>query len=263
MTARLPGRAGAVRAAIATLVRLIGCVFALGAGGQPAWAQTTDQEFWPEVNVFVKTSEQTRLMFLAARSRDREYANAVDRTTGVHFDVFTQRLPSWWLTALPSMEQHWGGWFRFGYNHIVAFDGPGANENRWFAETTLRSKPLLAGVQVANRSRIEARDIKDQWSWRYRNRTRIERTFESVAVFGDTVGGSLQDIGLVQLSPYVMLEFFYDSRISGWSRRYLQAGVEFEFARGWGLDLYMAAQDGLNGSTASVNALGVVLTLRY
>jgi hypothetical protein len=263
MTARLPGRAGAVRAAIATLVRLIGCVFALGAGGQPAWAQSTDQEFWPEVNVFVKTSEQTRLMFLASRSRDREYANAVDSTTGVHFDVFTQRLPSWWLTALPSMEQHWGVWFRFGYNHIVAFDGPGANENRWFAETTLRSKPLLAGVQVANRSRIEARDIKDQWSWRYRNRTRIERTFESVAVFGDTVGGSLQDVGLVQLSPYVMLEFFYDSRISGWSRRYLQAGVEFEFARGWGLDLYMAAQDGLNGSTASVNALGVVLTLRY
>jgi hypothetical protein len=34
-------------------------------------------------------------------------------------------------------------------------------------------------------------------------------------------------------------------------------------ARGWGLDFYFAAQDGLSGSSASVNALGAVLTLRY
>lgn len=228
-----------------------------------ACADETSREFWPELNVFVSTGEQTRLMFLATYTRDREYANAVDFTTGVHFDIFTRRLPSWWLTALPTMEQHWGLWFRVGYNHIVAFDGPGATENRYFGETTLRSKPLVAGIQFANRSRLEARDIQDTWSWRYRNRTRIERTFEAGELLGEGIGAGLRQVGVAQYAPYVMLEFFYDSRFSGWSRRYLQAGVVFEMAGGWGLDVYMATQDGLLGSTASVNALGLVLTLRY
>ena len=228
-----------------------------------ARADDTNREFWPELNVFVQTSDHSRLMFLASRTRDREYANAVDGTWGVHFDLLARRLPSFWATALPRMEQHWGLWFRVGYNHIVAFDGPGADENRWLAEVTLRSSPLVAGIQVANRSRIEWRDIGGRDSWRYRNRLRLERGVEVVDALGDGVGGWLNSLGLVQVVPYTMLEFFYDTRVSGWSRRYLQTGVEFEMARGWGIDLYFAAQDGLNGSSASVNALGAVLTLRY
>ena len=245
------------------LAGLLACFGALMLSGAPALAEPSDREFWPEVNVFLQTSDHSRLMFLASRTRDREYANAVDGTWGVHFDLLARRLPSFWATALPGMEQHWGLWFRVGYNHIVAFDGPGADENRWLAEVTLRSSPLLAGIQVANRSRIERRDIGGRDSWRYRNRLRLERGVEVVDALGDGLGGWLNSLGLVQVVPYTMLEFFYDTRVSGWSRRYLQTGVEFEMARGWGIDLYFAAQDGLNGSSASVNALGAVLTLRY
>lgn len=242
---------------------LAACFGALMLSGAPALAESSNREFWPELNVFVKTSEHTRLMFLASRTRDREYANAVDGTWGVHLDLLARRLPSFWVSAVPAMEQNWGLWFRVGYNHIVAFDGPGIDENRLLAEATLRSSPLVAGIQVANRSRIEWREIGGKESWRYRNRLRLERGFEVVDALGDGLGGWLQSVGLVQIVPYTMLEFFYDSRVSGWSRRYLQTGVEFEMARGWGLDLYFAAQDGLSGSPASVNALGAVLTLRY
>lgn len=42
---------------------------------------------------------------------------------------------------------------------------------------------------------------------------------------------------MASLVPYAMLEWFYDSSVSGWNRRYLQVGVEFEFERGWGLEL--------------------------
>jgi hypothetical protein len=202
-------------------------------------------------------------MLLGSLARNRDYAAAVETSYGLYFDFFASELPDWWLTALPSMEQRWSVWFRFGYNRIAALDGPGDNENRWIAETTLRSVPLLWDIQLANRSRMEWRDIGPEQSWRYRNRSRIERTFAPTRAFGQHVGGWLAGVGFSGFVPYAMLEYFYDSRKGDWSRQYQQYGVEIEFSGNWSIDLYGAIQDDLTGVRAKVHALGAVLTLRY
>jgi hypothetical protein len=258
-------RAGATghRAFGRLLARAAAVFAALALGSTPGLARQLDKEFWPEANLFYTLTDHSRLMLLGALSSRRDYPDAIDATAGLHLDLLARELPSWWRTALPSMEQRWGLWFRFGYNRIVSLDGPGSDENRWIAETTLRSQPLVWGIQLANRSRFESRDIGGSWSWRYRNRTRIERGFAPSEVLGEQWGQTLQGWGLAQWLPYAMLEFGYDSRYDYWRRRYQQYGLELEFQRDWGIDLYFAIQDDLRDQPRSVRALGVVLNLRY
>ena len=132
-------------------------------------------EFWPELDAFVTLDERSRLFLLASFARGREYASATEASWGVHYDRFAFPLPDWWRQAVPMMDSGWNLAFRVGYNRISALDGAGADENRLLGDVTLRSVPLLWGLQLADRSRFELRDIDGSRSWRYRNRGRIER----------------------------------------------------------------------------------------
>ena len=227
----------------------------------PADQQTN--EFWPELNATVRIDDQSRLFLLGTLARARDYASATEATWGIHYDWFAARLPERWVRALPEMEHRWGLWFRFGYNRVNALNGSGSNENRVLAEATLRSEPLFWGLQFADRNRIEYRDIADRDSWRYRNRVRVERAFNTGEPGEEWLSAPLASMGLASCVPYAMLEWFYDSHVSGWNRRYLQVGVEFELERGWGLELYLARQNETRPANSPVHALGTVIVWRF
>lgn len=243
---------------------VVGLVLALAA--PLAAAAGPDQrvnQFWPEVNAFVSLDERSRLFLLGSFARGREYATATEATWGVHYDRFAYPLPDWWRQAVPMMEQGWNLAFRVGYNRISALDGAGSDENRLLGDITLRSVPLLWGLQFSDRSRLELRDIDASRSWRYRNRGRIERGFAPGELLGQRLGAPLAALGVAGITPYAMLEWFWDSRESDWNRRYQQYGVEVELRGRFGAEFYVGIQDQARASSSAVVAVGAVLVLRY
>ncbi|MEI7446277.1 MAG: hypothetical protein WCK28_15405 [Burkholderiales bacterium] len=249
------------RTAVAGGVLLSGM---LAAGPAPA-AERTLTEFWPELDVFVKRDETTRLFLLAALTRAAETGTSTEGTLGVHLDWFPAGLPRPLLEVAPGLAERWSLWTRVGYQHLSAWNAAGRSENRLVAEATLRSEPLWLGLQFANRVRVDLRAVGDDTSWRFRNRTRIERTWPLRGDDGLVSGmlGGLPPGTLAAVTPYAMVEFFRDGPSGVWSRRFEQFGSEFELAGNRAIDLYLGRQDDLRGTGARLWIGGVALTLRY
>lgn len=218
-------------------------------------------EFWPEIDVFVKLDDRWRLFLLAGATRASETGEKSEGTLGVHIDYFAAHLPDWSQRVLPKADQRFHLMLRAGYQRVGQAGGGG--EDRGVIEATLRSDPLLWDVQLANRSRFDLRSIDGDRSWRYRNRTRIERTWSPTMALGEAVGGAVTWLGAQTLTPYAMYEFFWDSTESQWNRQYAQMGVEFELQKDRSLDIYLAHQEQTRSAGSSLTALGVTFTLKY
>jgi hypothetical protein len=245
-----PGRApGAIAGA---------CTLALGLVASPGRAaERTLTEFWPELDVFVQLDGSKRLFLLGAITRAAETGTSTEATFGVHLDWFPAGLPRRLLDVAPGLDGRWSLWTRVGYNHVAAWNASAPSEERLLLEATLRSEPSWGSVRLANRSRLDLRAIGDQASWRYRNRTRVERTWTLRGADAPTRGP------FSAVTPYAMLEFFWDSRESDWSRRLRQFGIEFEMAHERSIDVYLARQDDLREAGARLWVGGFALTLRY
>lgn len=247
--------------------RLASVAFAaLAAAVQPAAAaERTLTEFWPELDVFVKRDEQTRLFLLAAITRAAETGTSTEGTLGVHLDWFPAGLPRPLLELAPGLAERWSLWTRVGVQHIAAWNSGGPAEERLIGEATLRSEPLWRGVKLANRVRVDLRAIGDDTSWRFRNRTRIERTWSLRGGDGPTSQALawLPPGTLGAVTPYAMVEYFRDMSPGNWSRRFQQYGAEFELAGDRAIDVYLARQDALRGTGSTLWIGGVSLTLRY
>jgi len=259
----LPARAKRLAAPAALALAL-----ALGLIGTPLPARAAERtltEFWPEVDVFVKLSEETRLFLLGTITRAAETGTSTEGTLGAHLDWFPAGLPSRLLEIAPGMEGRWSVWTRIGYQHINAWNSTTPSEDRGVLEATLRSEPLWQSIRVANRSRLDLRAVGGETSWRYRNRSRIERTWALRG--GDARTDALLSFlppGMFSAAtPYWMIEFFWDSRDSAWSRRYQQCGVEFELAGNRTIDVFLARQDDLRQAGSKIQIGGVALTLRF
>jgi hypothetical protein len=227
--------------------------------------ERTLSEFWPELDVFVKLGEQTRLFLLGTVTRAAETGTSTEGTLGAHLDWFPAGLPSRLLEIAPGMEGRWSLWTRIGYQHINTWNSTTPSEDRAVLEATLRSEPLWRAIRIANRSRLDLRASGGETSWRYRNRSRIERTWtlRGADARTDALLSYLPAGMLAAATPYGMIEFFWDSRDAAWSRRYAQLGVEFELARDRTIDLFVARQDDLRLTGSKIHVGGVALTLRF
>jgi hypothetical protein len=239
-------------------------VVACASGGACA-VERTMNEIWPELDVFVKLDDQWRLFLLGTVTRAVETGVSVESTVGVHVDYFPSGLPRTWVDRLPGIDRFWSMWMRAGYNHVRVADPQGTGEDRLVFEGTLRSIPLWAGIRVSDRNRIDFRRIGGDDSWRYRNRLRIERTFEVRPMLFDLESGWGRILPAAHAAtPYATIEFFWDSRYASWSRRYLQLGVEFDLRRDRSLDLFVGSQADFNREAGSaLTIVGAALTLRY
>ena len=210
------------------------------AGGE---AGETQVELVPELNAFVRLSERTRLFFLGAVTQGLT-EETTDGELGIHVDV----------TLMPVLrrrlrEADWERdrylWARVGYRLAGSLDGreDRFTEHRGIVELTARV-PLPLEVWLANRGRVDLRDVDGDFSTRFRYRLGIEREF--------TVGG-------VTLVPYAQAEVFYDTRFDAWNRQRYQAGVEIEVTKHWRLEPYYARQEDQRSSPAHVDRVGLVL----
>ncbi len=237
---RLHG-AGSVRKATARLIP----AFFLFSYSSTASAQPTDvnNEFWPEINIFVHLSENSRVFGLLTATKQRNLGSYADGQTGLYFDV-------WLLPALRRrLRSHVDAsrskllLLRTGYLFSRPKNDSGAaTEHMWTAEGTGRAH-LPAALLLSNRNRIDLRWLDGDFGWRYRNRLKFERTFHTRRL---------------ELTPYGHAEVFYSPADSKWTRIRYAAGMEWAVTRRIVLEGYFLRQNDWGSVQQFVNATGIV-----
>jgi Protein of unknown function (DUF2490) len=246
------GSALSVCASVARISVLLVFFFLLFTATSPAIAQesTTRNEFWPEVDVYIKVKPKVRLYLIGTISKsieDGELRNAqgYEGQIGVHVDY------------IPNQHIILRTGYRYGT--AVGSNSEPFKEHRLLTEQTLR-KLLPGDVLLSDRNREDFRFVNGDFSFRYRNRVTLER---EVHLFkGRTI------------TPYVSGEIFYDTRHNTWNRNRYAVGVQHSLLRGplrkmllperqIILDLYYMRQNDSRADIQHVNALGAALTFYF
>jgi len=205
-------------------------VWALAADG--ARAQTSE-EFWPELDTWVKLSEATRLLFTTDGTRDRDSG---DRTNA-----------------------EWAGYIDYRYSDRIAFragylysntppEAPGEGhsvERRWVMDVSYNWK-LNEATKLTNRVRADLRDIAGDSSYRVRDRLKVE--YET-------------HWGRQVVNPYGNIEAYYDSRYDTVSRYRLEIGATTPLSKDIEIDLYVGRQRDTEPGNKYVNGIGFTLNL--
>jgi hypothetical protein len=209
-----------------------------------AGAQTF--QFWPEVDTFVKVNDKVRLYFVA--SQTRENGTGTDGEIGPNIDFFLNPLFKLKKITVFQLDQSKSRplMFRLGYRYMPSTTNP--TEHRIVMEATPRY-PLVGGALITDRNRADLRLIEGKFSWRYRNRLALERTFTA---------------GHIHFTPYARVEAYYDSNYNKFSRVAFDVGSIFPVGEHVELEGYYEHQNDTGKSpNRQVNALGAVLNLYF
>jgi hypothetical protein len=214
----------------------------------PVARSDTHYEIWPEIDAFYGINPRTRLLFTAASTRSQETASSGTTPTEAQFSAnFDYTLKPIERRDVPEAE--WSKnrylWTRIGYRYVTSLgEANPYNEHTALGELTVRV-PLGADVWVADRTRVDLRNINGVQSQRYRARVTVEKEAKA---WGHVI------------TPYAQAELYYDTRYSKWSRVLYEAGIDFTITRAWRLEPYLALQvDTPNDSTTRTFAVGLIL----
>ena len=224
--------------------------FVIGTQAARAQHQTTRNEFWPEIDVYIDLKPKLRLFLLGTMSKsvdDGELRNAraFEAQVGAHIDY----IPNEHIIL------------RIGYRYgssVGNTDDP-FKEHRLVTEQTLR-KLLPGDLLLSDRNRQDFRFIDGDFSFRYRNRVTLERELHLLK--GRTI------------TPYVSGEIFYDTRYNTWNRNRFAGGVQVALRDGplrkmlmpkrqVILDLYYMRQNDSRSDIQHVNAIGAALGFHF
>lgn len=203
-------------------------------------------QFWPEANIYVKTSEHSRLFFLYAGTREKE-EGYTDGQLGVHIDFYFAPLVKKRAERHPDVSRDKFLFVRAGY----LFGKTPPNSTNPFTENTvdleITSRYFLPmAILVSDRNRSDLRFKNGSFQPRYRNRLRMERTFQ---------------IGKRAITPYAHAEVFYDWQYNAWNRQRYTAGGELELSKRCVLEAYYLRQEDSKSSVRSTNVLGLAVQL--
>ena len=163
-------------------------------------------EFLPEIDAHLTLNSMIRAYFQA--KDDREGGDPTQATIGPSVQFYLKpllRLRK--ITAFDLDDSKARPMvLETGYRYITA---PNADpENRFLTAATFRF-PTKGALLVTDRNRADLDWKGGQFTWRYRNKLTIERTFA---------------IHSYHLIPYVAAEPFYESQYQKWSTTSLYAG---------------------------------------
>lgn len=228
---------------------------ALASAAVMARADSTQYEFWPEMNAYVGLNERSRLLFTAAGTRAME-ASAGQRGFALQDAQFSANLD---YTLAPILRRdvpvsEWSKnrllWARLGFEYGTSRNS-GANSFRSYTGIAeLNSRFALQGTAwLTNRLRVDLRDINGASSQRYRVRLGAEWD---------------ESFNAHPFEPYASVEALYDTRYDKWSRLMLKAGVETPIGGDWRLEPYLALQLNRPAQTLSrVAALGLTFKVYF
>ena len=224
------------------LVRLalLACLAVLSCTGVSA-QQTQTQEL-PEIDTYVNLTDRYRLMFMIARSTDGSTLNSTQfgPNLDINFRAFRRRV----LRTNDSAKANFAT-LRIGYQYLDNVGRP--NENRVQVAFTSRVH-LPWALELAERNRFDLRVISDQFSWRYRNRLTLQRSFA---------------IKSFSFSPYARGEIFYSSQTGTWSRNRYSFGASFPIRKRFEFEGYYERENTTGGSPPHVNGIGTTLSIFF
>ena len=214
--------------------------------GFPSFAEAQDQlPLWPEADVFVKLSPQTRLVFSAEANDNRDEPKS-KWIVGGYFDLFVPRFKPVLFRRISELDESRSQRIaiRAGYrfSHTWGTE-PAQIEHRLVTDATL-SWDFLEQILFSDRSRFEFRFVDGVYSWRYRNRMKISR---DVSIKG------------TPFVPFISAEGFYDSQYRTISRYRYEAGVTFPLGKVWALEPYYARQRSRVPSESFMNFYGLTV----
>ena len=225
------------------------CVLAVGAQAQVSignlQSPDTPTVFWSQVNTYVGLTPNMSFMFLASGTpgKDADHPSVV---FGPNLDIAV--LP--FLTPhlkVNNPERSKYLTFRIGYRYVRNLYGANAMENNGVLELTPRI-PLPRKFQIADRNRIDLRGLEKQFSWRYRNRLAIARSFQ------------IRDFAL---TPYGEAEVFYNCETGQWTQYNYRFGVITRFSPKIEVETWFKRTTTIVQPIASVDVVGVKLILFF
>jgi hypothetical protein len=173
----------------------------------PARAQ--EVQFIPEVDSYLKLNSLVRT-YLEAKD-DRDGGDSTQFAVGPSLQLYLKPLIKLkHVTAFDLDDSKSRALVvEAGYRYIDEPNAP--TENRMVLAVT-SNFPMKAGFHISDRNRADLDWKKGSFTWRYRNKLTVQRTFA---------------IGSYHLIPYVAAEPFYESQYSKWSTTSLYAGCLF------------------------------------
>jgi hypothetical protein len=173
----------------------------------PARAQ--EVQFLPEIDAHLKLNSDFRV-YLQAKD-DREGGDPTQFSIGPSIQLYLKPLLK--LKSVKTFDlddsKSRALVLETGYRYITAPNAP--PENRMQAVATVNF-PLKAGLRISDRNRADLDWKNGTFTWRYRNKLTLERTFS---------------IRSYHLIPYVAAEPYYESQYNKWSTTALYAGCLF------------------------------------
>ena len=188
----------------------------------------TSTELWTQAEFLWNISSRYRTMALLQLRRHDDVGDS-EAGYGIHFDY--------------TDIKH--GYVRAGYRYLYTLDEPENPENRGLVEMTSHG---VGATRFVNRFRTELRYMNDDFSYRFRQRVRIEHDVPA---------------NTARFLPYAMAEAFYDSKVAGFDRMRYQAGIEIHFTKSFALDLAFVRQDTWRDDKQLVNAPSVRVLVEF
>ncbi len=168
--------------------------------------QAQSTQFLPEVDTYLTFNPNARVYFQA--KDDREGGDPIQATLGPSVQFFLKplvRLKKVTTFDLDDAKKR-PLQLEVGYRFILAPNT--ATENRFLTAVTGRL-PVKTALLITDRNRADLDWKNGVFTWRYRNKLGMERTFA---------------IHSYHLIPYVEAEAFYESQYAKWSTTSLYAG---------------------------------------
>jgi Protein of unknown function (DUF2490) len=177
----------------------------------PTRAQET--EFLPEVDAHV-TLNSTFRTYLEVKD-DRDGGEPTQLAVGPSLQIYLKPLIKLKKVTEFDLDDSKSRFLvvETGYRYITA---PGAPPENRLVEAATSNFPLNAGFLIRDRNRFDLDWKNGSFTWRYRNRLTVERTFA---------------IRSYHFIPYVAAEPFYESQYNKWSTTSLYAGSLFPIGK--------------------------------
>jgi len=187
-----------------------------------AWspAQAQDTQFLPEIDAHLRFNPVFQA-YLQAKD-DREGGDSEQFTFGPSIQLTLKPLTRLKRVTLFDLDDAKSRplVLESGYRIITAPNTP--PDNRAIEAVTFHL-PLVAGILLADRNRADLDWKNGSFTWRYRNRLTLQRTFA---------------IRAQHLIPYTAAEPFYESKYKKWSTTDLYVGCLFPVGKHGEFNLY-------------------------
>jgi Protein of unknown function (DUF2490) len=209
-------------------------------------AQDISNEFWPELDVFLKLNNKSRLFFLYSATKLDDRQTYSDGSFGGHLDFYAVPLLGRRLLPKhtdPARSKSFMVRVGYLYSRTPSGSSDPFSEHTPTVETHWRF-PLPGSLLLTDRNRADFRIKDGDYQPRYRNRLKLERTFK---------------VGRLDVTPYAHAEAFYDWKFNKFHRFRYAAGAEVSLGRHLVLESYYLRQRDTVTTPPHVNAIGAAL----